>query len=122
MFWIMAQTVAVQKGLLLPEPLFDRLRSLFSLERSVVTGTTLILVGLGLAVYALFSWYGLSFGQIIGERLIKIVCGASLLTVLGFQLVFASFLLTLLHHPNETHEHFEISQRMSPTNGSHNNR
>ena len=78
-FWVFARSIAVQKGPIAADPLFDRLRLLFSLERCVAFGAALIIVGLGLALYALLSWYELSFGEILGERLIKFVCGASLL-------------------------------------------
>src|SRR5262249_53253238 len=103
-FWILAQKIATQKGLLLPEPLFNRLQSMLSLERCVTLGFGLIMAGLGLAFYALFSWYELSFGEIVGERLIKFVCGASLLTVVGFEIIFASFLLSLLDYPPKRYE------------------
>lgn len=56
----------------------------------------MILMGLGAALYALLSWYDLSFGDIRDERIIKVVCAASLLTVLGFQFIFSSFFLYLL--------------------------
>jgi glycosyltransferase involved in cell wall biosynthesis len=101
-FWVFARSVAVQKGLLLPDPLFDRLRSEFALERSLAVGAVLILAGLGAAIYALVSWYELSFGEIAGARIIKLVCAASLLAVLGFQLIFSSFFLYLLDQPGES--------------------
>lgn len=98
-FWVFARSVAVDKRLLLPDPLLDRLRLMFSLERCVALGTALVIVGLGLALYATVGWYELSFGEIVGVRLIKFVCGASLLTVLGFQLIFSSFFLYFLDLP-----------------------
>ena len=106
-FWVFARGVAVQKGFLLPDPLFDRLRRAFALERCLALGAVLILTGLGSALYSLVSWYELSFGDIHGERLVKIVCAASLLTVLGFQLIFSSFFLYLLDQPTGTAEQAE---------------
>jgi hypothetical protein len=102
--WVFARLVAVQKGLLLPDPLFDRLRSELTLERCLALGAVLILAGLGAALYALLYWYDLSFGQIQDERLIKVVCAASLLTVLGFQVIFSSFFLYLLDQSTEMAE------------------
>jgi hypothetical protein len=91
------------------------LRLSLSLERRVAPGAALVVVGLGLALYSFFFWYELSFGEILSERLIKLVCGASLLTVLGFKLVFDSFLLNLLNHPAETQDNFSTSQPTSPS-------
>jgi glycosyltransferase involved in cell wall biosynthesis len=112
-FWVFARLVAVQKGLLLPDPLFDRLRSEITLERCLAFGAFLILAGLGAALYALLYWYNLSFGQIQDERLIKVVCAASLLTVLGFQLIFSSFFLYLLDQSTEMAE--RADRQFQPT-------
>jgi glycosyltransferase involved in cell wall biosynthesis len=103
-FWVFARGVAVEKGFLLPDALYGRLRRAFALERCLAFGAVLILIGLGSAFYSLFFWYELSFGEIQGESLIKVICAASLLTVLGFQLIFSSFFLYLLDQPTETAE------------------
>lgn len=95
-FWILAKIVAIQKGLLFPDKLFTTVRSLFSLEKCLVVGGLLIIIGIGTAAYALFYWYSLYFGKVEGEILIKIVCAASFLCGVGFQLVFASFFIYLL--------------------------
>jgi len=100
-FWAFARCIAVQKGLLLPDPIFDRLRLILSLERCVALGAIMIIGGLVAALYALYAWYELAFGEIMGARLIKFVCGASVLTVLGFQLIFSSFLLQLIDQTSE---------------------
>ena len=38
----------------------------------------------------------MSFGEIQGDTLTRIVCSASFMAVLGFQLIFASFFICLL--------------------------
>ena len=95
-FWVFAKIVAIQKKLLFSNAAFDKLRSLFTLERGLLFGGSLVTIGIGAAAYALFYWYSLSFDRIEGETLIKVVCGASFLIGVGFQLVFASFFVYLL--------------------------
>ena len=95
-FWVFAKIVAIQKKLLFSNAAFDKLRSLFTLERGLLFGGSLVAIGIGTAAYALFYWYSLSFDRIEGETLIKVVCGASFLIGVGFQLVFASFFVYLL--------------------------
>jgi hypothetical protein len=95
-FWVFAKIVAIQKKLLFPDALFVKIRPLFTLERCLLVGGSFIAVGAGTAIYALFYWYNLSFGKVEGESLIKIVCAASFMFGVGFQLVFASFLVYLL--------------------------
>ena len=69
---------------------------MFTLERSLAIGAALVICGFGAALYALIYWYELSFGQLPGDILIKVVCSASFLAVLGFQLIFAAFFICLL--------------------------
>ena len=95
-FWAFVRVIAAHTGLLPRDPAFDEFRRVLTLERSLGIGALLILCGLGGAVYALFSWYRLSFGEIAGGALIKLTCGASFVAVLGFQLVFSAFFMCLL--------------------------
>src|SRR2546430_16169008 len=90
-FWAFAALVSAQTGLLPLDSGFDAFRRYFTLERCLVLGTTLVVLGLSAGIYALLYWYRLSFGEIPGDLLIKVVCAASFLMVLGFQLIFSSF-------------------------------
>jgi hypothetical protein len=56
----------------------------------------LVITGGTIACYGLFYWYRLSFGPVLGETLIRIVCAASVLMSIGFQLIFSSFFMYLL--------------------------
>jgi glycosyltransferase involved in cell wall biosynthesis len=95
-FWTFAKSVAIQKQLLLPDAKFRAVRSLFNLERCLVGGGLLVLSGLAIAVYGLFFWYSLSFGPVEGDTLIRIVCAASVMISIGFQLIFSAFFMLLL--------------------------
>lgn len=95
-FWIFARSVAIQKKLLLSGPRFEAIRRLFDLERCVVIGGLLVAMGAIVACYGLLYWYRLSFGEVTGDTLIRIVCAASMMVSLGFQLIFSSFFMYLL--------------------------
>lgn len=103
-FWAFARVVGGHSGLLPLDPAFDEFHRIFGLERSLPIGAAFVVGGLGAAVYALLYWYHLSFGVITGDMLIKIVCAASFLAVLGFQLIFSSFFICLLDSVPETAE------------------
>jgi hypothetical protein len=95
-FWVFAKIVAIQKAMF-PDALFIKIRPLFTLERCLLFGGSLIAIGAGTAIYALLYWYNLfRFGKVEGEPLIKNVCAANFLFGVGFQFVFASFLIYLL--------------------------
>jgi len=95
-FWTFAKSIAIQKQLLFSTPIFRRVRSFFHLAKCLVAGGLLVIIGLAIACYALFYWYNLSFGAIEGDTLIRTVCAASVLVSVGFQLVFAAFIIALL--------------------------
>jgi hypothetical protein len=96
LFWVFAKSVAIQKKLLFSNPVFERIRALFSLEKCASTGGLLIVTGLSVAFYALLYWYNRSFGRIDDDALIRVVCAASFFIAMGFQLVFSSFFMYLL--------------------------
>ncbi len=98
-FWTFAKVIAIQKQLLFPDSAFKMVRSLFDLERCLLIGGLLVVSGLAIAIYGLFYWYSLSFGPVEGDTLIRVVCAASVLTSIGFQLIFSAFLMLLLDQP-----------------------
>ncbi len=100
-FWAFASIVGAHIGLLPFDASFDQFRRMFTLERSLAIGAALVLCGFATALYALIYWYELSFGEIPGDILIKVVCSASFLAVLGFQLIFAAFFICLLDQAPE---------------------
>ena len=102
LFWVFAKIVAIQKKLLFSDKVFEKFRLLFMLERCLLVGGSLIALGVGTAFYALFYWYSLSFDRIECAFLLKVVCAASFLIGLGFQLVFASFFIYLLDQQTHT--------------------
>jgi len=100
-FWVFTKSIAIQRKLLFPQPLFTKIRTLFTLERGLVAGIVLIMIGIGFAIDALLYWYKLSFGPIDDVSLIKIVCAASFFIGTGFQLVFSSCFIYLLDYKGE---------------------
>jgi glycosyltransferase involved in cell wall biosynthesis/uncharacterized membrane protein YidH (DUF202 family) len=100
-FWILAKSVAIQKGLLFPDHTFDIIKRFLRLEKCLVVGAVLITTGVAFACYGLFYWYRLSFGIVEGNTLIRIVCAASVMMSMGFQLIFAAFFMLLLDPQSE---------------------
>jgi glycosyltransferase involved in cell wall biosynthesis len=100
-FWVFAKSVAIQKQLLFSDSRFEAIRRFFDLEKCLVSGGLLIAIGLAIACYGLFYWYQFSFGEVKGETLIKIVCAASILISIGFQLIFSSFFMYLLDQQSD---------------------
>jgi len=114
LFWAFARIVGEHAGLLPVDPAFNAFRRFLTLERVLPVGIALVVFGVAAALYALISWYELSFGEIRGDTLTRIVCSASFMAVLGFQLIFASFFICLLDQVPEPAERKSAARAIAP--------
>ena len=88
----------IQRGLLLPDPYFERLRRVMPLERGLALGAVLLLLGLTTFGIALARWYDAGFGELGRGGVIRFVIVSSTTLVLGAQILYGSFFLYLLDH------------------------
>jgi glycosyltransferase involved in cell wall biosynthesis len=72
---------------------FDRARARLRLEHGLMLGSAVALAGLATIAVILIAWIGRGFGSLAQER--SAIFAATLL-VLGIQIVFTSFLLSIL--------------------------
>ena len=72
---------------------FDRMRARFRLEHGLLLGGAFMLVGIAMGTVIVATWISHGFGSLADERLA--VIAASLLIV-GIQIFFSSFLLSIL--------------------------
>jgi glycosyltransferase involved in cell wall biosynthesis len=72
---------------------FDRARERLRLEHGLMLGSAVALVGLALIVVIVLDWIGGGLGSLSQER---VAIFAATLLVLGIQIVFSSFLLSIL--------------------------
>jgi len=75
------------------DPWFDRMRARFRLEHGLLLGGGIALAGLALAAVIVGIWIDRGFGQLSEERL---AVGAATLIIVGIQVFFSSFLLSIL--------------------------
>jgi hypothetical protein len=75
------------------DPWFDRMRARFRLEHGLLLGGGILLAGFGVAAAIGVIWVNRGFGQLSEERMA--VLGATLIIV-GIQIFFSSFLLSIL--------------------------
>jgi glycosyltransferase involved in cell wall biosynthesis len=75
------------------DPWFDRMRARFRLEHGLLLGGVFTLIGVVMGAVIVASWIAHGFGSLSYERLA--VVAASLLIV-GIQIFFSSFLLSIL--------------------------
>ena len=75
------------------DPWFDRMRARFRLEHGLLTGGTILTLGLGGVAYVVMAWARRGFGELAEQQLAVI---SAALIVIGVQVFFSSFLLSIL--------------------------
>jgi Glycosyl transferase family 2 len=92
---VVARSYAGHLGLLVPSVRLARLVSRFSLERGLLLGGLLFLMGVGCFVAALGSWGAAGFGALDAAATMQVPIIGMVLTVTGFQVIIVSFTLAL---------------------------
>ncbi len=98
LFWAFAKVIAIQRGLLLRDPLFERMREVMPLERGLALGALLLLLGFASFAAALADWFNVGFGALTTGSAIRLVIVSSTTLVLGAQILYGSFFLYLLDY------------------------
>jgi hypothetical protein len=75
------------------DPWFDRMRARFRLEHGLLLGAGILVVGMVLGGVVVATWINRGFGSLGEERLAVV---AATLTIVGIQIFFSSFLLSIL--------------------------
>ena len=96
MFALFTKIYAVAKGFLPPDNRIDRLGGKFQLERGLLVGLLVFLVGLAAALVSLLRWRDQGFGELDPGQQLRVVVPAALGLILGFSTVLGSFFLSIL--------------------------
>jgi len=95
-FAVSAKVFGTQEGFLPPNPQFERLFKIVTLETGLLFGCLLLLIGAGLLGYAVYLWHAAGFGQLSPTRMLRLTLPSATLLMLGVEAIFASFFLSLL--------------------------
>lgn len=95
-FAVTARVLGVRQGILPRSEGLERRLRVITLERGVITGGIVFLAGLIASIYALFFWYRTDFGNLVPASALRISLPAVTALLLGIEIVFASFFLSLL--------------------------
>ena len=96
LFAVLSRAYAVQEGLIPKSNQIVFVERAFSLERGILLGVGILLIGVFLLIYAIAIWYAAKFGALDTERVARIVIVSSLSLSLGFEIILSSFLLSTL--------------------------
>ena len=95
-FAVFTKMFAIVEKLMPETPNMTRLFKVFTLERGLVAGAAMLVVGLGLLVSAVVIWWDRKFGNLDYAKTMRVVVPGATLTALGFQTVLSSFFMSVL--------------------------
>ncbi|EKV01779.1 glycosyl transferase [Leptolyngbya sp. PCC 7375] len=96
-FAVLTNQFAVSEGLLMPRKrLFRNISKCFNLELGLLIGGGLIALSLLMSAYSFLIWQQSSFGPLEPSRVMRIVIPSATFLILGFQIIFASFFMSIL--------------------------
>jgi hypothetical protein len=75
------------------DPWFDRMRARYRLEHGLMLGGGILLAGVAMAAVIIGTWIHRGFGELSEQRLAVL---AATLIIIGLQIFFSSFLLSIL--------------------------
>jgi glycosyltransferase involved in cell wall biosynthesis len=96
LFAIHTKTFAVSQGLLPMTPRVERFFQVFNLERGLLIGAAVTLLGLGLLVAVLYRWWAADFGPLDYPSTLRLSIPGVMLTSLGVQTILSSFFASIL--------------------------
>ena len=95
-FGIFTKLYCVARGLLPENKQLRKVLTLFSLERGILVGTLIFVIGLTFLSAAVLKWKAAGFGQISYPESLRLVIPAVTCMTLGIQTIFSSFFLSIL--------------------------
>jgi glycosyltransferase involved in cell wall biosynthesis len=95
-FAVFTKVFAITEGLLPEDPRLNRLFKYITLETGLIAGGLLVVFGIVGSLVALSSWARMSFGPLNSESTLRIVLPSVFALVLGAQVIFSSFFLSIL--------------------------
>ena len=96
LFAVFARTFVGTQGLGPESQTLNRLYRLVTLETGLVVGGVLIALGLAGSISATLGWRDVDFGELQPSEVLRQVIPSILAIALGFQIVLASFFLSVL--------------------------
>jgi len=114
---VFARLYCARHGLLPPEHRFRVLEKAGTLERGVVAGLLLGIAGIAFLATAVWRWRSLGYGEMSYPDSLRLVIPAITFISLGAQVVFASFLLSVLQLDRFSGRDFDDSKTKPPGRG-----
>jgi glycosyltransferase involved in cell wall biosynthesis len=95
-FAFFTKVFGITEGLLPEDARLTRAFRVFNLEKGLLAGGALLILGLGMAVYSFYLWNRAGFGPMNPVVLVRLVAAVIVSVTLGVEIVLSSFFLSIL--------------------------
>lgn len=95
-FAVFSKTFAIEQGLMPEDSQLSRYSNFFTLEKSLVIGAGVFVLGAGLLGVALNQWRLAGFGPLNYAHTMRVVIPGITMAAIGFQTIASSFFLSVL--------------------------
>jgi glycosyltransferase involved in cell wall biosynthesis len=96
LFAAFSRAFVANEGLMPPSPGMQKAFKVLNLERGLIIGLLLLIVGFGLEIYGFIHWGSSDFGALNARDAVRLAVPAATLSVLGFETIMGSFFLSVL--------------------------
>ncbi len=96
LFYGLTKVYTVENDLLPKSKKYDRLFKFINLEKGLIIGFILVIVGIALSISAYTDWQAISFGNIENNSVFRSVIPAVILMLLGVQIILFSLFFSIL--------------------------
>ena len=95
-FAVFTKTFAISVGLHPQGSRLDRWQHVFSLEKGLLVGGVLTLIGLGGSIHALSDWGSQLYGPLDPVETLRLIVPSILFLIMGVQTILSSFVISVL--------------------------
>ena len=95
-FAVFTKVFAITEGLLPKDPRLNRMFEYIKLETGLLVGALFVVLGVVGSLLAVSTWARSSFGPITSDNLLRLVMLSVFALILGPQIIFSSFFLSIL--------------------------
>jgi uncharacterized membrane protein len=96
LFAFFTKVFGVTEGLLPEDPRLTRAFRIFNLEKGLLAGGALLLMGIAIASYSLYVWNRAGISQMDPAVLVRLLAAVIILITLGVEIICSSFFLSIL--------------------------
>ncbi len=96
LFAAFSRAFVANEGLMPPSPGMQKAFKVLNLERGLIIGLLMLVLGVGLAIYGFIHWGSSDFGALNARDAVRLAVPAATLSVLGVETIMGSFFLSVL--------------------------